>query len=76
MMMKSEDFHPSVIQNNLKVALMEAEEESEQMVEQFLESEPRSFYKITPSPVLPPYKITSYLSCPDIKSHSTCSSYI
>ena len=40
MMMKSEDFHPSVIQNNLKVALMEAEEESEQMVEQFLESEP------------------------------------
>ncbi|XP_022325999.1 vacuolar protein sorting-associated protein 37A-like [Crassostrea virginica] len=37
MMMKSEDFHPSVIQNNLKVALMEAEEESEQMVEQFLE---------------------------------------
>lgn len=39
LMSKSEDFHPSVIQNNLKVALMEAEEESENIVEQFLESE-------------------------------------
>lgn len=38
LMSKSEDFHPSVIQNNLKVALMEAEEESENIVEQFLES--------------------------------------
>uniref|UniRef100_K1RAX7 Vacuolar protein sorting-associated protein 37A n=1 Tax=Magallana gigas TaxID=29159 RepID=K1RAX7_MAGGI len=37
LMSKSEDFHPSVIQNNLKVALMEAEEESENIVEQFLE---------------------------------------
>lgn len=39
LMSKSEDFHPSVIQNNLKVALMEAEEESENIVEQFLDSE-------------------------------------
>ncbi|XP_048779137.1 vacuolar protein sorting-associated protein 37A-like isoform X1 [Ostrea edulis] len=37
LMTRSEDFHPSVIQNNLKVALMEAEEESERIVEQFLE---------------------------------------
>ncbi|XP_062586076.1 vacuolar protein sorting-associated protein 37A-like isoform X1 [Saccostrea cucullata] len=37
LMTRSEDFHPSVIQNNLKVALMEAEEESESIVDQFLE---------------------------------------
>lgn len=38
-MFKFEDFYFSVIQNNLKVVLMEVEEEFENIVEQFLESE-------------------------------------
>ncbi|XP_045205161.1 vacuolar protein sorting-associated protein 37A-like [Mercenaria mercenaria] len=32
-----DQFHPSVIQNNLKVAILEAEEESEKIVEDFLD---------------------------------------
>lgn len=39
LMFKFEDFYFSVIQNNLKVVLMEVEEEFENIVEQFLESE-------------------------------------
>lgn len=38
LMFKFEDFYFSVIQNNLKVVLMEVEEEFENIVEQFLES--------------------------------------
>lgn len=38
-MFKFEDFYLLVIQNNLKVVLMEVEEEFENIVEQFLESE-------------------------------------
>lgn len=37
-MFKFEDFYLLVIQNNLKVVLMEVEEEFENIVEQFLES--------------------------------------
>lgn len=32
-----DQFHPSVIQNNLKVAILEADEESEKVVEEFLD---------------------------------------
>jgi hypothetical protein len=35
----SDTLHPTNIQTNLKVALMEAEEESENTVEEFLNSE-------------------------------------
>lgn len=45
LMFKFEDFYFSVIQNNLKVVLMEVEEEFENIVEQFLESE-CSFLKV------------------------------
>lgn len=38
LMFKFEDFYLLVIQNNLKVVLMEVEEEFENIVEQFLES--------------------------------------
>lgn len=38
LMFKFEDFYFFVIQNNLKVVLMEVEEEFENIVEQFLES--------------------------------------
>lgn len=34
-----DQFHPTVIQNNLKVAILEADEESEKIVEEFLDSE-------------------------------------
>ena len=34
----SEQYHPSNIQTNLKVAVMEADEESENIAEKFLES--------------------------------------
>ena len=33
-----DQFHPTVIQNNLKVAILEADEESEKVVEEFLDS--------------------------------------
>ena len=33
-----DQFHPTVIQNNLKVAILEADEESEKIVEEFLDS--------------------------------------
>ena len=33
-----DQFHPTIIQNNLKVAILEADEESEKVVEEFLQS--------------------------------------
>ena len=39
LMSLSDTLHPTNIQTNLKVALMEAEEESENTVEEFLNSE-------------------------------------
>ena len=41
-----DQFHPGVIQNNLKVAILEAEEESEKIVEDFLDSELFYFFII------------------------------
>ena len=37
-----DQFHPTMIQNNLKVAILEADEESEKVVEEFLQSK---YYK-------------------------------
>ena len=34
-----DQYHPTVIQNNLKVAILEADEESEKIAEEFLDSE-------------------------------------
>lgn len=46
-MMLSEQFRPSYIQTNLKVAILQAEEESENIMEDFLNSECFEFSRIS-----------------------------